>query len=521
MEKNNQKTLNNNISLSPISIDGAKIILNQMERCICKINGDNNNKTTGFFIRIPYKFIFLYGLITNRSQGKIIKNDFIELTLDDDKIHKKIGLKNRKIFNIIKFDIIFIEIYPLEDKISNYLELDDNINIEKNKSIYTIYYPKNKNLMVSYGLLLDITNNFILHNCNVEENTLGAPILSLDDFKIIGINNGNSRFNIKFFINEFFQQYIENIKQTKNELNELNIRYLINNEEKVIRLFDELFVNNNNKNCKLVLYGKEIELTSNLDITKMKIDKNILEIKLKETKKITNMSYMFYNCKLLLSLEDFDKWDTSIVTDISYMFQNCLNLESLPDISNWNTSNITNMSCLFYNCSKLKHLPDISKWNIKNVKFMFNIFSGCSSLLSLPDISKWDTSNVTEMASIFRECSSLTYLPDISKWKTNNVVNMAEMFNGCKLLSSLPDISKWNTNKVINLIGTFANCSSLVFLPDISKWNTENVWNMNGLFYNCTSLSYLPNISNWNTNKALKKVGIFDKCINLNNIQNK
>lgn len=96
MEKNNQKIINKNNLLSPISIEGAKIILNQMEKCVCKINGDNNYKTTGFFIRIPYNSIFLYGLITNKNQGKIIKNDFIELTLDDDKIHKKIGLKNIK-----------------------------------------------------------------------------------------------------------------------------------------------------------------------------------------------------------------------------------------------------------------------------------------------------------------------------------------------------------------------------------------------------------------------------------------
>ena len=71
--------------------------------------------------------------------------------------------------------------------------------------------------------------------------------------------------------------------------------------------------------------------------------KNTNEIKLYGINEIADMSYMFYNCKLLKSLPDFDRIDTSKITNIEYLFFGCESLESLPDLSKWNTSNIINM----------------------------------------------------------------------------------------------------------------------------------------------------------------------------------
>ena len=52
----------------------------------------------------------------------------------------------------------------------------------------------------------------------------------------------------------------------------------------------------------------------------------------------------------------------------------------------WNTRKITDMSFLFRKCSKLKSLPDISFWITNKVKDMHEIFLGCSSLESLPEM---------------------------------------------------------------------------------------------------------------------------------------
>ena len=72
--------------------------------------------------------------------------------------------------------------------------------------------------------------------------------------------------------------------------------------------------------------------------------KTILEIKLIEINKITNMKSMFHYCRSLKSLPYISKWDTKNVIDMSCMFYDCNSLKSLPDISKWDTKNVTDMS---------------------------------------------------------------------------------------------------------------------------------------------------------------------------------
>ena len=43
---------------------------------------------------------------------------------------------------------------------------------------------------------------------------------------------------------------------------------------------------------------------------------------------------------------------------MSGMFYNCNNLSSLPDISNWNTNNVTDMSYMFYECKYSLVIPN-------------------------------------------------------------------------------------------------------------------------------------------------------------------
>ena len=54
---------------------------------------------------------------------------------------------------------------------------------------------------------------------------------------------------------------------------------------------------------------------------------------------------------------------------------------------------LTNISGMFWECKLLISLPDISKWNTSNAYHMNYIFKECNSLISLPDISKWNTYN--------------------------------------------------------------------------------------------------------------------------------
>ena len=162
-------------------------------------------------------------------------------------------------------------------------------------------------------------------------------------------------------------------------IDEIILQYIIKDKE--IKIFGTNFVNNNKNNCKMIIEGNEMELKDKIN----NITNNILEIKLKGIKNITNMSYMFAYCSSLNSLSDISKWNTSNVNNMSYMFSSCSSLNSLPDISKWNTSNVNNMSGMFYNCSSLNSLPDISKWNTSKAKNdMSYMFDGCSKLSKIP-----------------------------------------------------------------------------------------------------------------------------------------
>ena len=183
----------------PVTIEGTNIILEQMKKCICKIENKNGNGT-GFFCYFPYKNKKLEVMITNNHiiNEDIIKNNKrIEISLNDNKERKIINIEKRKIYTSIKYDTTIIPINSEEDKINNYLEIDEeifneNINIY-NKSIYILQYPRNilgeQKAAVSYGILKNIQDEYnIIYYCCTDHGSSGSPILNLLNKKIIGIH---------------------------------------------------------------------------------------------------------------------------------------------------------------------------------------------------------------------------------------------------------------------------------------------------------------------------------------------
>ena len=212
---------------------------------------------------------------------------------------------------------------------------------------------------------------------------------------------------------------------------------------------------------------------------------NVLNI----NKNMTNMSYMFYNCKALTTL-DLSNFDTSNVTNMSYMFNSCSGL-TLLNLSNLDTSNVTTMTYMFYNCNGLTTL-DVSNLDTSKVTNMQRMFYGCSGLTEL-DLSNFDTSNVNDMSYMFYNCKALTSL-DLSNFDTSNVTNMTYMFCTCSSLTEL-DVSNFDTSKVTSMYDTFGYCSALTSL-DLSTWNVSNVTRMDYMFEEDKSLTSL-NLSNW------------------------
>ena len=196
---------------------------------------------------------------------------------------------------------------------------------------------------------------------------------------------------------------------------------------------------------------------------------NLTEIKGIEnlnTQNVTNMSWMFYCCPGLTSL-DVSKFDTQNVEDMSDMFSSCTVLKSL-NVSNFNTQNVKNMTDMFNNCPGLTSL-DVSNFNTQKVEKMNFMFSSCEGLNSL-DLSKFDTQNVTNMSCMFWSSSALTTIYVSDKFVTTKVSSGAMMFEGCTSLKGA--ITEYDKNKTDN---TYANYVDGYFTKLVGKNGEEKI----------------------------------------------
>ena len=134
--------------------------------------------------------------------------------------------------------------------------------------------------------------------------------------------------------------------------------------------------------------------------------------------------------------------DVSNITDMSYLFRGgnkdefTLGHPTLSkfngDISEWNVSNVTNMKFMFDNCKYTGKNGDISDWDVSNVTLMTGMFYNSKYN---GDISNWDVSSVKDMILMFYNSS---FNGDISNWDVSNVKYMSNMFVRSELADNPP-----------------------------------------------------------------------------------
>ena len=212
----------------------------------------------------------------------------------------------------------------------------------------------------------------------------------------------------------------------------------------------------------------------------------------------TSLSRFFKDLTKLETITGLEYLNTEKVTDMSYMFYYCSSLTSL-DVTHFNTANVRNMERMFYCCSSLTSL-DVTHFNTEKVTVMSSMFRGCSSLTSL-DVTHFNTANVRNMSYMFTSCSSLTSL-DVTYFNTANVTDMHYMFSNCVALTSLY-LTNFNTEKVTYMDGMFSSCSSLTTIYASSKFVTPQVSNSSSMFYNCEKLK--GEEVGWTNDKATDK----------------
>ena len=220
----------------------------------------------------------------------------------------------------------------------------------------------------------------------------------------------------------------------------------------------------------------------------------------------TSLFQFFCYLSKLETITGLEYLNTANVTDMSYMFYTCSSLTSL-DVTHFNTANVKNMNSMFSDCSKLPSL-DVTNFNTANVTNMESMFSDCSKLTSL-DVTNFNTAKVTNMSYMFANCVALTSL-DVTNFNTENVANMERMFIGCSALLSL-DVTNFNTAKVTNMSYMFANCVALTSLY-LTNFNTAKVTNMERMFSFCKALTTIYASSKFVTTLVSNSTRMFNKC---------
>lgn len=268
-------------------------------------------------------------------------------------------------------------------------------------------------------------------------------------------------------------------------------------------------------------FFKDIKTVEKIDLSKFEF----LSYSSQQT-----MGSWFANCENLKEIVWGERFKTSNVTDMTYVFQNCKSLESL-DLSSFDTSSAKDMRSMFWNCENLKTI-NLSNFKTLQVADFGGMFDGCKSLAAI-DLSKFDTSKATKMDYMFRNCESLTSLV-LDNFSTSNVTTMKEMFMNCHSLTSL-NLNSFYTPNLEDASYMFSDCWNLKTLNfknmttsevkrmaymfhntaiesiDVSKFDTSNVVSMWHMFSECRYLKRLD-LSNFNTSSLTTIASMFSEC---------
>ena len=356
----------------------------EKDKAMCKISYETldkkQGKASGFFCELD-NFPIKYALFTNNH---VLNESSIEL---GKKIYfEYLEKSSSNLYNIKdeKLDYTCIELFE-SDGIFDFFEIEPDLfkygdKFLVNNDIFVLQYPNfNTDLSFSYGKILSIENNEIIHSSSTEGGSSGSPIIRrCKDNYVIGLHSGgiqNIKKEYKYNIATTFISILDDIKEklkenSKENLNEIICIYKPKENDKEINLLHDYNEDTskwlNPEYAKLYLEAKNMNknifenyMDIYIDNKKIKFDykykiKDIKEIKVKFIFKkiLTNTMCMFCECSSLESI-DLSSFNTTNVNNMSCMFHECSSLKSI-DLSSFNTTNVNNMSWMFYKCSSLK-----------------------------------------------------------------------------------------------------------------------------------------------------------------------
>ena len=258
---------------SPFSYENIKIFCEFSEKCMCKIiilKDDIKDFGSGFFCKFNIKefsFIQRPFLVTcNYVIDDNYLNSRNELIIEVNKKQKILDLRNRITLTDPERDFTIIEIKKF-DKIRNFFIvspkiMEDNFKTQIiGKDLMLPQFPLGKVLSLGLGSLIDIDDTNITHTISTDKGSSGSPIISANDFGIIGIhqcslkeenvNMGAFIKSILFFIEQKRNEKNYNMTEEKpNNIAELELIKTIENDH---TFFTEIILLKDGRLCSMDL----------------------------------------------------------------------------------------------------------------------------------------------------------------------------------------------------------------------------------------------------------------------------
>ena len=221
-----------------INLKGMQNFIITLDKKICRIIL-SDSYGSGFLCKIPYpeeddvfKVLITNNHVLNEKTLKTIKKIRIEI----NKSQKEINLNaERKIWTDKNLDYTIIEVLNSDDfndfLVADYNDVnDENLQNIKylNCSILLAAYMENQQIFFNQRNIISTPNQIgkFLHDCNTVPGSSGGPIISVDNFNVIGIHKGYDKKHDKN-VGILLRNIINNIRN-KNSLINLDSNNNIN-----------------------------------------------------------------------------------------------------------------------------------------------------------------------------------------------------------------------------------------------------------------------------------------------------
>ncbi len=159
----------------------------------------------------------------------------------------------------------------------------------------------------------------------------------------------------------------------------------------------------------------------------------------------------------LTSIEGLDKVNTRNVTDMSYMFNNCKLLSKI-DLSKFDTAKVEKMDSMFANTIADLDVGYLSTTSLKTASHMFDGAKG-SKLNMVVDVKDKTTGAVTQAARFqgtlvtdmsYMFANTAAEVLDATQLRVTNAADMTGMFSGSHF--KVLDLSGWDTRQTVSTL---------------------------------------------------------------------